>query len=171
MGEDQTYYDGLVAQGHAPDQALQYTQQHYPGFQPSAAAAPAPAPAPAPDPAFAAAPAPMAPAPMAAAPMAAAPMAVAPAVAVQPVAMVQPSGPTVIQTGGAGQTSTLVAYLLWFFLGWIGIHHLYIGRGIGIWLLSLITFQGLGFWWLADLFLIPSSVSKRNMSGQQIVVV
>ena len=161
MDEAQTYYDGLVAQGHVPDQALQYTQQHYPGFQPAAAAVAAPAPAPAPDPAFAADPA----------PAAAAPIAAAPAVAVQPVAMVQPSGPTVIQTSGAGQTSTLVAYLLWFFLGWIGIHHLYIGRGIGIWLLSLITLQGLGFWWFVDLFLIPSSVSKRNMSGQQIIVV
>lgn len=165
MDEAQTYYDGLVAQGHAPDQALQYTQQHYPGFQPAAAAVAPAAPAPAPDPAFAADPAP-APEPMAAAPMAAAPAAVA-----QPVAVVQPGAPTVIQTGGAGQTSILVAYLLWFFLGWIGVHHLYIGRGIGIWLLSLITLQGLGFWWFVDLFLIPSSVSKRNMSGQQVIVV
>ena len=152
MDGAQGYYDGLVTQGYTPDQALQYTQQHHPGFQP-AAAAPAPAPAPAPE------------------PVAAAPMAAAPAVVAQPVAVVQPSGPTVIQTGGGGQTSTLVAYLLWFFLGWLGIHHLYVGRGIGIWLLSLITVQGLGLWWLADLFLIPSSVSKRNMSGQQVIVV
>ena len=50
MDEAQTYYDGLVAQGHAPDQALQYTQQHYPDFQPAAAAAPPP-PRPAPPPA------------------------------------------------------------------------------------------------------------------------
>ena len=34
------------------------------------------------------------------------------------------------------------------------------GRGVGVWLLSLITFQGLGLWWLIDLFLIPSSCSK-----------
>ena len=57
MDEAQTYHDGLVAQGHAPDQALQYTQQHYPDFQPAAAAAPpaaAPAQAPAPEPARAA---------------------------------------------------------------------------------------------------------------------
>ena len=47
MSDAQAYYDGLIAQGHAPDSALQYTQQHFPGFVP-AAGAPAPAPAPAP---------------------------------------------------------------------------------------------------------------------------
>jgi len=56
--------------------------------------------------------------------------------------------------------SVLVAYILWLFLGWIGIHHLYIGRGIGIWLVSIITFQGLGLWLLLDLFLIPSACSR-----------
>ena len=44
MSGAQEYYDGLIAQGHTPDSALQYTQQHFPGFVP---AAPAPAPAPA----------------------------------------------------------------------------------------------------------------------------
>ena len=75
----------------------------------------------------------------------------------QPMMMQQPT--TVVAAGG-NQPSVLVVYLLWFFLGWLGIHHLYIGRGVGIWLVSLITFQGLGFWWLIDLFLIPSSCSK-----------
>ena len=56
--------------------------------------------------------------------------------------------------------SAILAYVLWFFLGVFGIHHLYMGRGVGVWLLSLITFQGLGLWWLIDLFLIPSSCSK-----------
>ena len=45
MSEAQTYYDGLITQGHPPESALQYTQQHFPGFVPAAAAAPAPAPA------------------------------------------------------------------------------------------------------------------------------
>ena len=61
------------------------------------------------------------------------------------------------------QPSVVVAYVLWFFLGPIGVHHLYMGRGVGVFLLALITFQGLGFLWIIDLFLIPSSCSKvRN---------
>ena len=113
MDEAQTYHDGLVAQGHAPDQALQYTQQHYPDFQPAAAAAPpaaAPAPAPAPEPALAA---PMAAAPMAAAPVGgmAAPMAMA----------------------ATGDKSKVVAGILGILLGSFGIHKFYLGSiGKGI---------------------------------------
>ena len=123
MDEAQTYHDGLVAQGHAPDQALQYTQQHYPDFQPAAAAAPptaAPAPAPAPEPALAA---PMAAAPMAAAPMAAAPMAAAPAVGMAaPMAM-----------AATGDKSKVVAGILGILLGSFGIHKFYLGSiGKGI---------------------------------------
>ncbi|MAE38682.1 MAG: hypothetical protein CL969_03495 [Euryarchaeota archaeon] len=73
--------------------------------------------------------------------------------ATQPVVVVQ-------HAVGGSQSSALVAYIIWFFLGWLGVHHLYMGRGIGIWLLSLITLQGFGLWWLIDLFLIPSSCSK-----------
>jgi len=140
MSEAQTYYDGLIAQGHAPESATQYTQQHFPGFMPTAGA-PVPAPVPAP-----------APVPVMGAQMMGTPAVVAP-MAAQPVVVVQ-------QTMVGSQPSAILAYVLWFFLGWIGIHHLYIGRGIGIWLLSLITFQGIGLWWLVDLFLIPSSCSK-----------
>ena len=75
---------------------------------------------------------------------------------------------TVIATGGGAAPSVVVAYLLWFFLGWIGAHHLYVGRGVGIWILSVITLQGLGIWWLVDLFLIPGACSKG--SGQTIIV-
>ncbi len=148
MSEAQSYYDGLIAQGHAPESATQYTQQHFPGFVPAAGA---PAPAPAPAPAAAQVPAAAA-VPVMGAPVMGTPAAVAP-MAAQPVVVVQ-------QTMAGNNPSALVAYVLWFFLGWIGIHHLYIGRGIGIWLLSLISFQGLGLWWIIDLFLIPSSCSK-----------
>ena len=79
------------------------------------------------------------------------------------------SQPTVITTGGGDQPSVLIAYLLWFFLSFLGIHHLYIGRGVGIWLLALITAQGLGLWLLADLFLIPGSCAK--VRGQQTIIV
>ena len=54
------------------------------------------------------------------------------------------------------------------FLGFLGVHHLYVGRGVGIFLVALITFQGFGFWWLADLFLIPGSCSK--MRGGMVVI-
>ncbi len=86
--------------------------------------------------------------------------------------MVQQPMTTVIASPGAAEKSIAVAYLLWLFLGWIGVHHLYMGRGIGIWLISLITFQGIGFWWFFDLFLIPSSTRKvRTTTQQQVVVV
>ena len=75
----------------------------------------------------------------------------------------------VVAGGGGGGPNTLVAYLLWLFLGFFGIHHLYIGRGIGIWIVSLITFQGLGFWWLIDLFLIPGSCASRRNGGMVFV--
>ena len=61
MSGAQEYYDSLMAQGYTPEQAIGFTQQHFPGFSP-AAAMPAPMPAPMP-----AAPQPMV-VPMAAAP-------------------------------------------------------------------------------------------------------
>ena len=80
----------------------------------------------------------------------------------------QQQGVVMASNGGAGP-DTLVAYLLWFFLGIFGVHHLYIGRGIGIWLVSLFTMQGLGFWWLIDLFLIPGSCASRRNGGMVII--
>jgi|GEM_PF-197185 TM2 domain-containing membrane protein YozV len=58
--------------------------------------------------------------------------------------------------------SLVVAYLLWFIFGFLGVHHIYLGRGILIWFLSIITFQGLGIWWIVDFFLIPSSLNKSR---------
>ncbi|HIG03118.1 MAG TPA: TM2 domain-containing protein [Candidatus Poseidoniales archaeon] len=77
---------------------------------------------------------------------------------------------TQVVVAGGSQPNTLVAYLLWFFLGFLGIHHLYIGRGVGIFILALITFQGLGIWWLIDALLIPGSIAKNNPVGQQVVM-
>ena len=47
--DGQAYYESLVAQGYAPQEAIKYTQQHYPGFG-QAPAAPQPAVMPAPQP-------------------------------------------------------------------------------------------------------------------------
>jgi TM2 domain-containing membrane protein YozV len=73
--------------------------------------------------------------------------------------------------------STGVAYLLWFFVGWLGIHRFYLGQtGSGaamliIWVLSfvlafvLIGFVGffiIGIWWLVDAFLIPGMAQSAN---------
>ena len=74
----------------------------------------------------------------------------------QPVVMAQPAMVAPVRH----PPSAILAYVLWFFLGLFGIHHLYMGRGVGVWLLSLITLQGLGLWWLIDRFLIPSSCAK-----------
>ena len=63
--------------------------------------------------------------------------------------------------------STVVAYLLWFFLGGLGIHRFYLGRPISgiFYLLTLGGFLGIGCF--IDLFLIPGMVRQENakMSG------
>ena len=70
--------------------------------------------------------------------------------------------------------SALVAYLLWFFLSFLGAHRFYMGKkygmifvilfiltivtiGIGI---GLITFIILGLWILIDAFRIPGWITK-----------
>ena len=75
--------------------------------------------------------------------------------------------------------SLLVAYLLWFFLGYVGAHRFYLGRPVsGFIMLALsavtlvITLVSFGFlsflwfvvglWWLIDALLIPGIVAGRN---------
>ena len=57
--------------------------------------------------------------------------------------------------------SILIAYLLWFFLGVLGIHRFYCGKYISgtIWFL---TGGLLGVGWLIDIILIPSMVYEDN---------
>jgi serine/threonine protein kinase/TM2 domain-containing membrane protein YozV len=56
------------------------------------------------------------------------------------------------------------AYLLWFFLGWLGLHRFYLGR---TWsgILYFFTFGCFGIGWLIDLFTIPSMVREARASG------
>lgn len=78
----------------------------------------------------------------------------------------------------ANRKSLLVAYLLWWFLGLLGAHRLYLGRtvsGVFMLLLSIVswvlTFVLVGFvgvavigaWWLIDAFLIPGMVRRDNL--------
>ena len=66
----------------------------------------------------------------------------------------------------AGESERLVlpAFLLCFFLGYIGAHRYYAGK-IGTWLLMLVTAGGLGVWWLIDVILILSG-SFRDIDGK-----
>jgi TM2 domain-containing membrane protein YozV len=51
-----------------------------------------------------------------------------------------------------------LAYVLWFPFGF---HYLYLGQ-IGLQLLYWLTFGGLGFWAIIDLFRIPAMVGRKN---------
>lgn len=63
--------------------------------------------------------------------------------------------------------STLIAYLLWFFLGGLGAHKFYLGRMaagvvyviifLSMWAIPLAVFV-LAIWWLVDLVTIPWQV-------------
>jgi TM2 domain-containing membrane protein YozV len=77
----------------------------------------------------------------------------------------------------AAKKSTGIAYLLWFFLGGLGVHRFYLGQtGSGvamaiIFVLSWVTvFIGIGFvglaviavWVIVDAFLIPGITTRVN---------
>ena len=61
----------------------------------------------------------------------------------------------------SNQKSTGVAYLLWFFLGVLGVHQFYLGK-TGRGLLYLFTFGGLLIGVLIDLFTLPAQVRQVN---------
>ncbi|KKC41462.1 hypothetical protein WH87_00470 [Devosia epidermidihirudinis] len=75
--------------------------------------------------------------------------------------------------------SLVVAYVLWFFLGYVGAHRFYLGRPLSgflmfafsavVLLLTFVSFGVLGFlwfvvglWWLIDALLIPGMAAGRN---------
>ncbi|HEX5438563.1 MAG TPA: TM2 domain-containing protein [Gemmatimonadaceae bacterium] len=60
----------------------------------------------------------------------------------------------------------LPAFLLCLFLGPFGVHRFYAGK-IGTGILELITFGGLGIWWLIDLIMIIAGVF-RDSDGKKI---
>jgi TM2 domain-containing membrane protein YozV len=53
----------------------------------------------------------------------------------------------------AGQKSWIVALLLCFFLGALGVHRFYVGK-VGTGILQLLTLGGLGIWVLIDFIMI-----------------
>ena len=61
---------------------------------------------------------------------------------------------TTTQTAaGTGSKSWIVALLLCFFVGVLGVHRFYVGK-IGTGILMLITFGGFGIWTLIDFIVI-----------------
>ena len=77
----------------------------------------------------------------------------------------------------AGRKSLLLAYLIWFFLGYGGVHRMYLGHWISGFVMLLIFavslpltillvgHLGLGFillWWLLDVLLIPGMCARAN---------
>lgn len=75
--------------------------------------------------------------------------------------------------------SLIAAYVLWFFLGYIGAHRFYLGRPLSGFimlalsaltlLLTVVSFGVLGFlwaivglWWLVDALLVPGMISSSN---------
>ena len=67
---------------------------------------------------------------------------------------------------GMSEKSRLVAVLLCFFLGWFGAHRFYVGK-IGTGILMIITFGGLGVWYVADLIMVICGVF-RDKDGKKV---
>lgn len=79
-------------------------------------------------------------------------------------------------TTSAGTKSAAAAYLLWFFLGGLGIHRFYMGRtgsgfgmlglAVGSFVLSFVVIGLIGYpvlfiWWLVDAFLIAGWLKEE----------
>ena len=52
----------------------------------------------------------------------------------------------------------ITCYLCWIF----GVHYIYLGK-IGLWVLYVFSFGGLGLWCFIDIFRIPSMVEEYNL--------
>ncbi len=60
--------------------------------------------------------------------------------------------------------SRLVALLLCFFVGYLGVHRFYVGK-VGTGVLMIFTLGGLGIWYLIDLIMITVG-SFRDANGR-----
>ena len=68
-----------------------------------------------------------------------------------------------------------VAYLLWLFLGWLGVHRMYAGKTKSGIAQMLLSFTVVGFvlvtlwWWIIDAFLIPGMINERNLKTIEMI--
>jgi TM2 domain-containing membrane protein YozV len=70
----------------------------------------------------------------------------------------QPSLVPVTQT----DKRILPAALLSFFFGFFGVHRFYVGK-IGTGILQILTFGGLGIWWMIDfIFIVTGSFTDKD---------
>ncbi len=58
--------------------------------------------------------------------------------------------------------SVVIAYILWWFFGVLGVHRFYLGK-VGSGLLYLLTGGGFVVGWITDAFRIPSLVREANL--------
>ncbi|KAL0486187.1 TM2 domain-containing protein [Acrasis kona] len=67
----------------------------------------------------------------------------------------------------AGEKDIVVAYVLWLFLGYLGIHRFYLNRIVsGV--IYLLTGGIFGIGWLVDICLIPGMVDEENAAFRQL---
>ena len=67
-----------------------------------------------------------------------------------------------------GKKSLLLTYILWLFVGWLGLHHFYLGRDIHAFLWWS-TFGGVfGLGWFRDLWRVPDYVDDANEEASYI---
>lgn len=57
-----------------------------------------------------------------------------------------------------------VAIVLSLFLGWTGLDRFYLGK-VGTGILKMVTFGGLGVWWLIDLFMLVGPRASQDVNG------
>lgn len=64
------------------------------------------------------------------------------------------------------EKEVFVTYLLWFFLGFLGVHKFYLGK-MGWGILYIFTGGLFLIGWLIDLFTIPGKVRRYNQDLQR----
>lgn len=65
--------------------------------------------------------------------------------------------------------SKVILYVLWWFLGYLGVHRFYLGD-VGYGMLMLFTGGGLGLLWFIDLFIIGKRLEYKTVLLEREIV-